>query len=342
MTDAAPLLTVRDLQVHFPIKSGLLRRRTGTIRAVDGVSFDLSEGETLGLVGESGCGKTTTGRAVLGLATATGGTVTFEGRDITHLGRGARKSIRLKMQYVFQDPYSSLNPIKTVGDIIAEPLRIHGIYEAEGGSGRVDELLELVGLSSRLRNRFPSEFSGGQRQRIGIARALALNPKLLILDEPVAALDVSIQAQIVNLLMDLQDQLGMAYLFIAHDLSVVRHISDRMLVMYLGRLVEEGAKRDVYRHAAHPYTHSLLSAVPIPDPARRSSGTRIVLEGDIPSPSSPPAGCHFHPRCFRAEERCRTEVPLLEARAGLPTRSACHFPGPFEAAELVRPKEDTP
>lgn len=331
--DIAPLLEVRDLQVHFPIKSGLLRRRVGSVRAVDGVSFDVRAGETVGLVGESGCGKTTTGRAILGLIPATGGSVWFEGRDITHLGRGALRSIRREMQYVFQDPYSSLNPIKTVGDIVAEPLRIHGVYEEAGGRAKVDELFELVGLSPRMRNRFPQEFSGGQRQRVGIARALALDPKLLILDEPVAALDVSIQAQIVNLLMDLQDELGMAYVFIAHDLSVIRHISDRVLVMYLGRLVEEGAKRDIYGRASHPYTQSLLSAVPIPDPRVRATRTRIVLEGDIPSPSSPPSGCHFHPRCFRAEDVCSVDSPELLFHDDLPTRAACHFAGPLVEAQ---------
>ena len=335
-----PLLRVEDLKVHFPVKSGVLRRTVGSVKAVDGVSFDVMAGETVGLVGESGCGKTTTGRAIMGLVKATDGTIQFEGRDITKLGRKDRKPVRREMQYVFQDPYASLNPIRTVQEIIAEPLRIHGVYDELGGERRIDELLELVGLSARLKGRYPREFSGGQRQRIGIARALALSPKLLILDEPVAALDVSIQAQIVNLLQDLQAELGLAYVIIAHDLSVVRHISNRVLVMYLGRLVEEGAKRDIYLQPSHPYTQSLLSAVPIPDPATRSSRTRIMLEGDIPSPSNPPPGCHFHPRCFRAEDRCRVEVPMLESHDGLPTRAACHFAGPLVGAAPVVPHRD--
>jgi peptide/nickel transport system ATP-binding protein len=340
VTAGAPLLRVEDLKVHFPIKSGVLRRTVGSVKAVDGVGFDVMAGETVGLVGESGCGKTTTGRAIMGLVKATAGTIQFEGQDITHLGRKARKPVRREMQYVFQDPYASLNPIRTVLEIIAEPMRIHGVYDELGGERRVDELLELVGLSARLKGRYPREFSGGQRQRIGIARALALRPKLLILDEPVAALDVSIQAQIVNLLQDLQAELGLAYVIIAHDLSVVRHISNRVLVMYLGRLVEEGDKLDIYLRPSHPYTQSLLSAVPIPDPATRSSRTRIMLEGDIPSPSNPPPGCHFHPRCFRAQDRCSVDVPLLTEHEGLPTRSACHFAGPLVGAAPVVPHGD--
>jgi len=327
---AVPLLAVEGLQVHFPIRTGLLRRQTGTVRAVDGVSLVVRAGETLGLVGESGCGKTTTGRAIMGLIRATGGSVRFGGEEVTTMGPAALRRARRNMQYIFQDPYASLNPIKTVGDIVAEPLRIHGIFDEMGGMRRVGELFELVGLSRTMLGRYPAEFSGGQKQRIGIARALALSPKLLILDEPVAALDVSIQAQVVNLLQDLQRELGLAYLFIAHDLSVVRHISDRVAVMYLGRIVEESTRDGLYATPTHPYTQSLLSAVPVPDPDRRGKGGRIVLQGDIPSPARPPPGCTFHPRCFRAEARCAVEVPVFRDYPGLPTRVACHFAGPLE------------
>lgn len=329
-----PLLTVDSLRVHFPVRAGMLRRQVATVKAVDGVSLEVRAGETVGLVGESGCGKTTTGRAIVGLVKATEGSVRFDGTEIVGLGRRQLRPVRRQLQYIFQDPYSSLNPVRRVEDIVAEPLRIHGIYEEMGGRDRVAELLELVGLAPALMNRFPREFSGGQRQRIGIARALALKPKMLILDEPVAALDVSIQAQIVNLLMDLQAELNLAYLFIAHDLSVVRHISDRVLVMYLGRLVEEGAKRDLYQQPSHPYSQSLLSAVPVPNPKVRKSRRRIVLQGDIPSPANPPSGCNFHPRCFRAQEVCSTEIPQLASHDGLLTRTACHFPGPVSPQEL--------
>jgi len=323
-----PLLEVEGLRVHFPIRTGLLRRQTGTVRAVDGVSLVVRAGETLGLVGESGCGKTTTGRAIMGLVRATGGSVRFGGEEVTTMGPAALRRTRRNMQYIFQDPYASLNPIKTVGEIVAEPLRIHGLFDAMGGMRRVGELFELVGLSRTMLGRYPAAFSGGQKQRIGIARALALSPKLLILDEPVAALDVSIQAQVVNLLQDLQKELGLAYLFIAHDLSVVRHICDRVAVMYLGRIVEQSSKHTLYESPTHPYTQSLLSAVPVPDPARRGHKGRIVLQGDIPSPSRPPSGCTFHPRCFRAEARCAVEVPAFRDYPGLPTRVACHFAGP--------------
>ena len=328
LATASALLEVDQLQVFYPVKAGLLQRRVGWVRAVDGVSLNVRAGETVGLVGESGCGKTTTGRAIMGLIAKTGGTVRFDGQDITRLPREAMRKVRRNMQYIFQDPYSSLNPVLSVGDIVAEPLRIHGIYEASGGAKWVAQLFDLVGLSPSMANRYPQEFSGGQRQRIGIARALALKPRLLILDEPVAALDVSIQAQVINLLQDLQRELQLAYLFIAHDLSVVRHISDRVAVMYLGRIVEESTKAALYQTPTHPYTQSLMSAVPVPDPAARHTRTRILLQGDIPNPASPPSGCHFHPRCFKATDVCKRESPAFTAYPGLPTHVACHHAGP--------------
>ena len=323
----APLLEVSDLKVHFPIKAGLLRRLVRTVRAVDGVSLSVAPGETLGLVGESGCGKTTTGRAIMGLTPTTGGSVRFDGREIRGLSRAEMRSVRRSMQYVFQDPYASLNPMLSVGDAIAEPLRIHGIYEEMGGAKWIARLFEMVGMSPSVAHRFPREFSGGQKQRIGIARALSLKPKLLILDEPVASLDVSIQAQIVNLLQDLQRELRLAYLFIAHDLSIVKHISDRVAVMYLGRIVEEASKLDLYGRPSHPYTQALLSAVPVVDAATAGRGARIVLQGEIPNPANPPSGCHFHPRCFRATERCRKEAPAFAPVPGSPNLAACHHPG---------------
>ena len=329
---AEPLLVVDSLKVHFPIRRGLLRRQTGLVRAVDGVSLEVRAGETLGLVGESGCGKTTTGRAIMGLIEASGGSIDFAGQDITQLDAAGLRAVRRHVQYVFQDPYASLNPIRTVEEIVAEPLHIHGVFDAMGGNARVGWLLDLVGLSRTMTGRYPRELSGGQRQRVGIARALALEPRLLILDEPVAALDVSIQAQVVNLLMDLQVELGLAYLFIAHDLSVVRHISDRVAVMYLGRIVEEGTRDQLYARPVHPYTQSLLSAVPVPEPG--NAGRRIVLEGDIPNPADPPGGCAFHPRCYRATERCTREAPAFAAYPGLDTRVACHHAGPLTADEL--------
>ena len=329
--DAAtePLLVVDDLKVHFPVKSSVLRRTVGWVRAVDGVSLAVRPGETVSLVGESGCGKTTTGRAIMGLIGATGGDIRFEGQSIVGLDRGGMRKARRQMQYIFQDPYASLNPVLTVEDIVAEPLRIHGIYDEMGGAPRIAELFDMVGLSRSMLGRYPSEFSGGQKQRIGIARALALKPRLLILDEPVAALDVSIQAQVINLLQDLQKELGLGYLFIAHNLSVVRHISDRVAVMYLGRIVEESVRDQLYDQPVHPYTQSLLSAAPVPDPAVRDSRRRIVLEGEIPNPAKPPSGCTFHPRCFRATERCRSEAPAFGPYPGLATRTSCHHAGPL-------------
>ena len=317
-----PLLQVRDLVKHFPIRRGLFSKVVGAVRAVDGVSFDVAQGEVLGLVGESGCGKTTTGRCILRLIEPTSGSVKFEGREVTTMDRGALRALRREMQIVFQDPYSSLNPRLTVGSMLNEALTIHKLARGAAARERVAELLRLVGLSPDHARRYPHEFSGGQRQRIGVARALAVNPKLIVADEPVSALDVSIQAQIINLLRELQQKMGLTYLFVAHDLSVVEHISDRVAVMYLGTIVELADSQDLYKHPRHPYTVSLLSAIPVPDPDRRHQ--RIVLKGDVPSPANPPSGCRFHPRCFMAREICSREVPpLREVRQG--HWSACHF-----------------
>ncbi len=316
------LLSVRDLKKHFPIKKGLFSRVVGHVKAVDGVSFDLKRGEVLGLVGESGCGKTTTGRVILRLIEATSGQVFFEGRDVLALGKSELRAIRRKMQIVFQDPYSSLNPRLTVGSMIQEALTIHKLASGAKAKERVAELLTLVGLAPHHARRYPHEFSGGQRQRIGVARALAVDPTLIIADEPVSALDVSIQAQILNLLKDLKDRLGLTYVFVAHDLAVVEHISDRVAVMYLGRIVELAESRALYKSPRHPYTKALLSAIPVPEPARKTQ--RIVLTGDVPSPARPPSGCPFHPRCFMARPKCSTDVPVL--REVMPGHwSACHF-----------------
>ncbi len=323
------LLVVENLNKYFPVTRGLVfQKEVGQVKAVDGVSFTLESGETLGVVGESGCGKSTMARCLARLLEPTGGKIVFDGRDITHLKRSAMRPIRRDMMMVFQDPYASLNARKRVGSIVAEPLEVHDIGTDRDRKRRVQELLEIVGLTPEHFNRFPHEFSGGQRQRIGIARALAINPKLIICDEPVSALDVSVQAQILNLLKDLQQDFDLTYIFIAHDLNVVRHVSDRVMVMYLGKPVEIGSKRELYPGPKHPYTGALLSAVPIADPTLGRSRHQIVLTGDVPSPLNPPAACRFHPRCPRfVDGTCNVDEPELKPVTGASDhRFACHFP----------------
>jgi oligopeptide transport system ATP-binding protein len=333
---AAPIVSVRGLVKHFPVRSrGIIRRRTGDVHAVCDVSFDIYAHETLALVGESGCGKTTTGRVLLNLLPATAGSVHYQGRDLVPLSRAQMRPLRKELQIVFQDPYASLDPRMTVNEIIAEPLRIHGRYDRTA----VRELLRTVGLDTEHGNRYAHEFSGGQRQRIGVARALALRPKVLVLDEPVSALDVSIQAGVVNLLEDLQDEFGLSYLFISHDLSVVRHIADRVAVMYLGQIVETAPVEDLFRQAAHPYTQALISAIPVPDPRKERARQRIILTGDVPSPVDPPSGCRFRTRCptFAGRltdperDKCREEAPALIDR-GQGHETACHY---AEARALI-------
>jgi oligopeptide transport system ATP-binding protein len=320
-----PLLEVRNLHKHFPIGGGMFTKPVGVVRAVDGVSFTIRKGETLGLVGESGCGKTTTGRCILQLEQPTGGSIVFEGIDMVSLDAAELRAVRRRMQVIFQDPYSSLNPRMTIGQILAEPLKVHGIVRDPGERElRVRELLTQVGLLPQHAKRYPHQLSGGQRQRVGIARALAMEPSLIICDEPVSALDVSIQAQIINLLEELQARLGLTYLFNAHDLSVVRHISDRVAVMYLGKMVELADRKAIYEEPLHPYTRALLSAVPIPDPKIEAKRERTVLRGEVPSPLNPPSGCVFHPRCPIAVDRCSAEIPpLREIRPG--HWAACHL-----------------
>lgn len=330
------LLEVRDLVKHFPIRDGVLSRLTGAVRAVDGISFALARGETLGLVGESGCGKSTAGRTILRLLDPTSGQIFFDGRDITSLSRKQLRPFRRNLQIVFQDPYSSLNPRLTVERLIAEPMVINGVDQHEA-QDRVTDLMDRVGLDASRRHRYPKEFSGGQRQRIGVARALSLNPKVLILDEPVSALDVSIQAQVVNLLRDLQDDLGLSYVFIAHDLAVVRNISHRVAVMYLGKIMEIGTRQDIYSRPSHPYTQGLLSSVPIADPSLRSKRQRVAVTGDIPNPAAPPSGCRFRTRCFKAQPECaESEPPLIPFGDGS-RLSACFFP---EVIDVLKPKDD--
>ncbi len=331
--DDGIILEATDLMKHFPVTSGLTRRQTGAVHAVDGVNLQLRKGETLGVVGESGCGKTTLGRTLIRLLDPTSGSLEFKGRDITTLSASQMRPLRRNMQIVFQNPFASLDPRMTVHDIIAEPLRVHGVYNRRKSTARISELMDTVGLSPEYARRYPHEFSGGQRQRIGIARALALDPDLLVLDEPVSALDVSIQAQVVNLLKRIQNDLQIAYIFIAHDLTVVRHISDRVAVMYLGRIVESGTRDDVYHAPSHPYTQALLSAAPIPDPTVRDVRKRIVLSGDVPSPVNPPSGCPFRTRCWKAQPICAEEVPeLIDRGQGHPV--ACHFPDIDEKVTL--------
>jgi oligopeptide transport system ATP-binding protein len=325
-----PLLEVTDLVKHFPIKSGaVIEREVARVRAVDGVSLTLHEGETLGLVGESGCGKSTLCRLIMQLLAPTSGSVRFDGHELVGRSRRELRPIRRDIQMVFQDPFASLNPRKRIGQIIGDAMELHGLANGGDVKRQVQDLLDRVGLQAEHYNRYPHEFSGGQRQRIGIARALSLRPKLIIADEPVSALDVSVQAQIINLLEDLQDEFRLSYLFVAHDLGVVRHVSDRVAVMYLGKIVETGVAGDLYNKPFHPYANALLSAVPIPDPRRNSARERLILEGDVPSPINPPSGCRFHTRCPWVTDVCRTEEPLLVDRE--PAHgAACHHPRNLE------------
>jgi peptide/nickel transport system ATP-binding protein len=337
------LLVVEDLQKYFPVTRGIIfQKEVASVKAVDGVSFAVREGETLGVVGESGCGKSTMARCIMKLLEPTGGSVKFRGHDITNVSRAEMRPFRREMMMIFQDPYASLNPRKRVGFIVAEALQVHKLGTEAEIKRRVQELLEVVGLNPEHYNRFPHEFSGGQRQRIGVARALAVNPKLIVCDEPVSALDVSVQAQILNLLKDLQRDFGLTYIFIAHDLNVVRHISDRVMVMYLGQVSETADRNDLYKEPKHPYTGALLSAVPVPDPTVGRHRKRIVLEGDVPSPINPPSGCRFHPRCPRfVEGHCDVEEPALIHRGGAPGHTAkCHYPlerWPMTEEEMARP-----
>jgi len=336
------LLVVEDLKKHFPVTRGIIiQKQIASVKAVDGVSFTVNAGETLGVVGESGCGKSTMARCIMRLLDPTEGKITFDGRDITHLSRAQMRPIRREMMMIFQDPYASLNPRKRVGFIVAEALEVHKIGTAAETKKRVQDLLDIVGLNPEHYNRFPHEFSGGQRQRIGIARALAVNPKLIVCDEPVSALDVSVQAQILNLLKDLQSEFKLTYVFIAHDLNVVRHISDRVMVMYLGHAVEIASRDQLYAEPKHPYSGALLSAVPIPDPTIRRDRKRVVLEGDVPNPINPPSACWFHPRCPRFHEgHCDVETPELLPRGGPGHVAACHYPlerWPMTEAEVRDP-----
>ncbi len=337
MSAGEPLVEVRDLVKHFPLTSGvLLRRQVGAVRAVDGVSFDVLRGETLGLVGESGCGKSTTARLMIRLLDPTSGSIRFEGREIAGIKGAELKALRRDVQMIFQDPYSSLNPRKTVGSIIADPFVIHGLHGGAGERKRaVQDLMDTVGLNPEHYNRYPHEFSGGQRQRIGVARALALKPKMIVADEPVSALDVSIQAQVLNLLRDLQRDLGLTLVFIAHDLSVVRHMCDRVAVMYLGKMVELADSDQLYAHPRMPYTGALMSAVPVPDPVLAGQKKRQLLTGDVPSPTNPPRACPFHTRCWKAQDVCAIETPPLERKDG-GNLAACHFPlSDAEVAERI-------
>ena len=335
------LLEARDLKMHFPIKAGVLKRTVGHVKAVDGVDLQVKKGETLGLVGESGCGKSTLARLILRLLEPTDGEVIFEGKNVLSMRRKEMLDVRREMQIIFQDPYASLNPRMTVGNIVSEPLRTHGVGEAGDRKRRVRELLDTVGLNPEHYNRYPHEFSGGQRQRIGVARAIALNPKVIICDEPVSALDVSIQAQVVNLLEDLQKEFELTYVFIAHDLSVVKHIADRVAVMYLGKIVEISDRKTLYDNPRHPYTNSLLSAIPIPDPEKERQRQRVVLTGDVPSPANPPSGCHFHTRCPRAQDYCTSHEPPLTAHEKEDHRAACFFPV-LEGERIEEPATETP